>query len=220
MNIMKNMTIGENVKRIRAEQKMSQKDLAERLGKEQSYVSRFESDEFKNPSYDTICAFARALGVSAIALIADEGETYEVTSKTNEFSALKLIPLLAGTVSAGDFVQPFDDWKGETIPIPSKSSNGKVGWKISGQSMAPEYNEGDIAVIDTALDALEGYDVVARNNGGVTIKTYKKFKDGSVELRPLNPDFPTLRFDDTNGHDLQIVGVVVMRIENKLKRRK
>ena len=48
---------------------------------------------------------------------------------------------------------------------------------------------------------------MAENSDGVTVKELKILKDGSVELRPLNPEYPTLKFKSESR--LEILGVVV-----------
>ncbi len=56
------MDIGENVKKMREEQRLSQKDLSLMAGVQQSTISYIECGE-KNPSVDTAIKIAEALGV-------------------------------------------------------------------------------------------------------------------------------------------------------------
>lgn len=57
------MTIGENIKRIRAEKRITQKQLADALGVSQAMVAQYESDK-RNPKMETIKKIADALEVS------------------------------------------------------------------------------------------------------------------------------------------------------------
>ena len=60
-----------NLKKIREAQGLSQRELAELCGKNQSVVSRIESGEVGAPRMDTVLMFAKALGVEAQDLVAE-----------------------------------------------------------------------------------------------------------------------------------------------------
>lgn len=57
------MNIGENIRRIRIEKHMTQKELGEKLGGiSQQQIGRWENGD-KNPKIETVIKIARALGV-------------------------------------------------------------------------------------------------------------------------------------------------------------
>ena len=62
------MTIGQILKHIRVNQNLSQKEMAEKLGISQNYLSLIESDK-KEPTQDKIADFAKALNTSKEALL-------------------------------------------------------------------------------------------------------------------------------------------------------
>ena len=94
------------------------------------------------------------------------------------------------------------------------------GLVIRGDSMTPEFNEGDRALFDPALQPRPGDFVVAKN--GDEEATFKKYRPRGTsvtgqevfELAPLNDDYPTLRSDT---QQLTIIGVMV---EHRRYRRK
>lgn len=57
------MTVGEKIRKIRKEYRITQRELADMLGTTYQYVSAVERNE-RNPKTDTIKKFANALGVS------------------------------------------------------------------------------------------------------------------------------------------------------------
>lgn len=123
---------------------------------------------------------------------------------------LRKIPLLSGTVSAGEFRHAFNDWSGDMIDAPVDTPSNKVAWKVSGRSMEPAIFSGEVLIIDSSVRFSDGSLVVAENNNQeVTCKQLKLLKDGSIELRPLNPDYETMHILKTD--DLNILGVVVGR---------
>ena len=75
-------------------------------------------------------------------------------------------------------------------------------------------SDGDIAVIDRSLEPQHGDVVVGFVNGDFTVKfldlTHKK--DGYIELRPANKNYPVFRIEEDD--DFEVWGVVVWTIKN------
>lgn len=69
------MKLGEKIKLLRTELDMTQPELAEKAGIEQSYLSKLENDK-GSPSFDIINRIAMALGTSGMALINSLGQSY------------------------------------------------------------------------------------------------------------------------------------------------
>ncbi|HCU25981.1 MAG TPA: hypothetical protein DF383_13265, partial [Deltaproteobacteria bacterium] len=115
----------------------------------------------------------------------------------------------------------FLEWNGDTIPIPWSLANpGEMAsWKIKGHSMEPEYMNGEIVVVDKSIGWSSGDDVIAQRNGDeITIKKIRVFPDGTIELRPYNPDYPVLQVKEED--DVAIIGVVVSTIRTKKNTKK
>lgn len=71
------VAFGKNVKRIRLELEMQQKELARRLGVKQSAVSGWESDKRGLPEGPTLIRFAKALNCSIDDLLAGVDAGYD-----------------------------------------------------------------------------------------------------------------------------------------------
>ena len=69
-NILDFRKIGIRIQNFRLENKMTQEELAERIGSTQKYVSRIEGG-YNRLSLDTAVAIARALQISVDSLVAD-----------------------------------------------------------------------------------------------------------------------------------------------------
>ncbi|WP_156288287.1 helix-turn-helix domain-containing protein [Oceanobacillus salinisoli] len=67
--------IGEKIKRLRQEKKMSISELAERAGVAKSYLSSIERNLQSNPSIQFIEKISDVLGVSVNELINDDSNT-------------------------------------------------------------------------------------------------------------------------------------------------
>ncbi|MBU9203094.1 S24 family peptidase [Burkholderia multivorans] len=91
-------------------------------------------------------------------------------------------------------------------------SDGSFGLRIKGESMLPEFKEGDVVIIDPAIQPLPGDFVVAKNTEEEA--TFKKYRPRGTsdrgemvfELVPLNDDFPILQSERDH---LRVIGVMV-----------
>ena len=67
------MTFGQNLKRIRKDMKLTQQEMADKIGISQSYYADIERDR-KNISLKVILNLASGIGISVTKLINDEIE--------------------------------------------------------------------------------------------------------------------------------------------------
>jgi transcriptional regulator with XRE-family HTH domain len=79
------MTIGQKIKAARIEKKMTQAQLAEKMHKSTSWVGMYESGQ-RNPKYETIQLFAKALGVSLVDLTTYEERSELLTEAIKAFT--------------------------------------------------------------------------------------------------------------------------------------
>jgi SOS-response transcriptional repressor LexA len=101
-----------------------------------------------------------------------------------------------------------EDWLLTTTEL----SENAFALKIKGNSREPDFKEGDVIMIDPAVEPLPGDFVVAKN--GDNEATFKKYRPRGVnergntvfELVPLNEDYPSIRSDITPA---RIIGVMV-----------
>ena len=123
---------------------------------------------------------------------------------------LKRVPILT-YVQAGRWREaiqlPADDYVFVSIDI----SPSTFGARVVGDSMMPEFKEGDLIIIDTEVDPQPTDLVMAESPEGITFKKYRSRGIGEdgvevFDLVPLNPDFPTIRSDRSK---VEIIGTVV-----------
>lgn len=101
-------------------------------------------------------------------------------------------------------------------------SKHAFGLSIRGDSMEPDFSEGDIVIIDPSVAPLPGDYVVARDASSQAA-TFKRYRargndaDGSerFELVPLNDDYATIMCDADNP--CEIIGTM---IEHRRRRRR
>jgi len=120
---------------------------------------------------------------------------------------LKHVPVISwvragGWETVSDPFQPgsADEW----IDTTATDSQYAFALRVVGDSMEPEFKEGEIIVVDPELQPESGDFVVAKNGDDATFK--QLVRDGrQVFLKPLNSRYP---IKDMTDIDFRIVGVV------------
>jgi len=135
------------------------------------------------PSTESI---AKALAATGIPL-----ETFVALIERDAGVAARAVPLL-GFADAGA-ASYFDDRgfpTGErwlTIAFPAVNDGHAYALKISGDSMAPAYRDGDVIIISPSAPIRRGDRVVVRTKSGeMTANELKRKTAKSIELKSLN----------------------------------
>ena len=111
---------------------------------------------------------------------------------------------------AGDYEGEFIDFNVNMVSDPLSTFYGRV----EGDAMIEVgINNGDIAVIDKAVDPKDGDLIVAYVNNEFVIRFLDLFhkKDGYIELQPANRRYRPIRIDDLEN--FEVWGVVVLTIK-------
>lgn len=221
------MTLGEYIRQYRKSNKMNMRDFAEKSGLSKSYISILENNKHPQnkrtpvPSIDTYLKVANAVGVSLNELFAvvnqpvllrsnenyNDDNVSEPSTTTAPFDKPNRIPVL-GSIPAGipiDAVADVVDW--EDIPLDWLDGDSQFfGLKVNGDSMFPEYRDGDTVIIKVQPDCESGQVAAVYVNGyDATLK--KVVKNGStIVLQPLNSEYETKIYDSSM---VKIAGVVV-----------
>lgn len=203
------MSVGDNIRRLRKARGWKILDLAVRVDSDVGNISRLERG-LQGYSDKMLQKIAQALGCSVSDLFA--GEESNVTPVP---IGARRIPLISH-VQAGHMTEAVDAYSlgdaAEWLLTDLELSPSAFALRIKGDSMLPEFREGDTVIIDPAVTPLPGDYVVAKNDDNEA--TFKKYRPRGLneqgqpvfELVPLNEDYPSLRSDRSN---LQIIGTMV-----------
>lgn len=120
------------------------------------------------------------------------------------------IPLL-GRVNAGTTADNEEYVEGEVYCSPTIAGTDNASelfaLKVQGESMRDiGMLEGDVVIVKRTDSVRNGDIAVALVENETTVKSYYSMKDGSIELRPANPDYKTLIY---SADDVDIQGIVV-----------
>lgn len=218
-------TINDRIAARRRAQKMSQDELARRIGITRVSISKWESG-LNQPKGRYLNDLAAALGVTVDWLLTGEGNAPESSGEPqipgyhNVEPAVilpgKRIPVLS-YVQAGNWremCEQASNFDGNVEFVAASSEIGPYGFGLwlRGDSMMPLFKEGDLIIVDPDEGPQPGDYVVAKNGSGEA--TFKKYRPRGIdengqevfELVPLNDDYPTMHSDRQH---IQIIGVMV-----------
>jgi len=126
----------------------------------------------------------------------------------HETGHIRYVPIISW-VQAGDWedsnCQTNPGYAEEWLATTETKNHNSFALRVKGDSMEPEFNDGDVIVVDPGKIPENGSYIVAKNGVDATFKQY--VMDGSsVFLKPLNSRYP---IKDMTGIEFRIVGVVV-----------
>ncbi|MBF0400967.1 MAG: helix-turn-helix domain-containing protein [Magnetococcales bacterium] len=218
------MTLSERIQTARKQAKLTQKELADRVGISQTAVHKLECGRSKS-SRRTV-AIALTCGVDPIwldtgrgemsligatpgmnqaefAKAAEDGEIYRAPL----FARLPLISWEDASKACEDPTESFHPKEVEAwIPVAPRSSDRTFALRVPDDSMEPEFQEGEIIIIDPTLPGRHNQFLVARMEGD-SLATFKQLivVGSRTYLKPLNSRYPLIDVQGT----IRVCGVIV-----------
>lgn len=202
------MTLGDRIRLRREELRMSQEELATRLGyKSRSTIAKIESGE-NDLTQSKIVAFAEALNTTARWLLDYDDSDTTLPPGTHR-PQFKKVPML-GYAAAG---QPLEDLNQDT-PYYDVENKYDVDFCITvrGDSMIDaNINDGDIVFIKSMPEVPNGrIACVEIDNEKVCLKRF--YKSGkTVSLASANSKYAPMFFTEDNCENIKVLGLAVLR---------
>ena len=196
------------IKELRKSNDIKQVVLAKSLGTTQANLSGWENNKWQ-PDSESIAKMCKIFNCSADYLMGISESKSE-----NMVRNIKKVPIY-GTIPAGIPTEMIDesyidDW--EEIDTNSFNPNfDYLGLKVKGDSMYPEFREGDTLILRVQNDCTSGdYCAVSINNTECTFKKVLKQTNG-ITLQPLNPVYEPVFYSNKEVVEIPIVilGVLV-----------
>jgi SOS-response transcriptional repressor LexA len=211
------LSLGQRLMRAREHADIKQKDVAEYFGISSQAVSQWEADRTR-PDSHRLAKLARLFDIRLEWLLDETGPMDpEEARPAAQVRHTARVPVI-DRVQAGDWTEVEDPFAlgsaDEFLQTDLRVSSSTFALVIEGRSMEPEFQPGDKVIIDPMVRPRPGDFVVAKRDNDQEA-TFKKFRLRSqdeqgrdvIELKPLNPDWPTFMIDQDNpGH---IVGTMV-----------
>ncbi|MBR3791377.1 MAG: helix-turn-helix domain-containing protein [Clostridia bacterium] len=200
--------IGGRIKEIRKEKDMTLEDVARRIGVAKSTIQRYEAGLISSPKQPVLAAMAKAFNVKEEWLcgMSNDKETQSVEAFDD---GMIPIPVL-GEVSAGMGKCANDNITGYIFEEKDSISDDceYVYLKVSGDSMYPEFKDGDLVFVKCQPSVESGsYAVVMVDSElGMVKKVF--YGNNFVELHSVNPMYPPKRFEGEDVLRVRVFGLV------------
>lgn len=210
------MKVGTAIRRRRKALKLTLEQVVDRIeqagGKtDTGNLSRIETGK-QGVVEETLRLLAQALGCSPADFFVEGPPVGNVDPAP---LGTRRIPLI-DYVQAGHMAEVCNPYAvgdaAEWLMTESELSANAFALRIKGDSMLPDFSEGDVVIIDPEVNPYPGCFVVAKN--GENEATFKKYRPRGMnergvdvfELVPLNEDYPSIRSDLVAVH---IIGTMV-----------
>lgn len=209
------MSLADRVKEKRLALGLTQAEAAEKAGIRQQSWASIEDGKTLKPR--NIVGIASALKCDPAWLM--NGGAFMPLAEVNT----RKIPLInyvqAGALATKPPIEAFDG-SYEYVMTDMDLSEFCFALKIKGDSMEPDFKDGDVIIVDPEIEPTPGEFVVAKN--GEDEATFKKYRPTftdpngcqQFELVPLNNDYPVI---NSAYQPVKIVGTMV---EHRIYRRK
>jgi repressor LexA len=215
------MILGDIIKEYRQSHKLSQRDFAKKCGLSYTYISALEKNiDYRSgkpisPTLETVKSISKGINMSLDDLlkILDDDQEFIINEEAPKYNSNSAIVLIYGTIPAGVPIECIEDILDTEEISADMLKGGKqyFGLKIKGNSMFPEYLDGDIIILEKVEDCENGQDCVVMVNGNDgTFKRVFKNENGIV-LQPLNNEFQPMIYTNEQIEKLpiRIIGRVI-----------
>lgn len=209
------MNIKEKIHALAGEKGISIPKLEDELGLGNGTISRWSKS---SPSVSKLLPIAKYFNVTLDYLIGEskfrnEQEARHLKQANTKLDNINFIEPnntrsinVYGSIPAGYPIEAIEDVI-DTIDVPQSWVGDYIALRVSGDSMYPEYLDGDTIIIHIQPDCESGDDCACYIGDYET--TFKRVykNNGSITLQPLNPKYPPMTY--THPGEVNILGKVV-----------
>ena len=203
------MTIGERVKAARERKGFTQDELAHKLGyKSRSSINKIEKE--RDIPRSMIVKLAEILDVTPAYLMGWDEEKKDKSNISAVYkNHIRMIPVFE-SVSAG-FGAYADNQILDYCPFiinSEKEAAETIAIRVSGDSMSPKIEDGDIIRVHKQESVDSGSIAVVLLDGEEGLVKKVVYGSDWIELHSINPYYPVRRFDGEEVLRLRVVGLV------------
>ena len=201
------MTIGDGVKLLRQKKKMTQLELAEKLGyKSKSSVAHIENG--RDIPRSMVVTLADILDTTPAYLMGWEDDKPADTLTVLPTEKIHMIPVF-GSVAAGFGAYASSDII-EYIPLYIENDcdvEDTICITVKGQSMYPKIEEGDRIVV-RRQDSVDNGRIAVVMIGDEAVVKRVECEQNRLTLISINPEYPPRVIEGKDLEDVRIVGLV------------
>ena len=194
------------IKELRQKRNITQNKLAEQLKLSRSTIAMYETGA-SEPDFNTALEIAKYFDVSVDYLIGNDFSSDENNKKYTKIPVYGKIPAGIPTEMIDEsYIENFEEINSDLL----RGGNTYFGLKVTGNSMFPEFRDGDTLILKKQDSCESGeYCAISINHTECTFKKVVKHTNG-ITLQPLNPDYSPAFYSlqDISELPITILGVV------------
>lgn len=195
-------SLGEYIKEKREEAELSLREASKLSGVSHTHIRDIERGS-SVPSFEMVIKFLKTYSVNIEEFLTETG-LMPPEVKRSLSDEIKCVPVLSWT-QAGSWREMVNPNGYEAVV--ETDSKGTFALTVRGDSMEPEFYEGDILIINPYLKQEHNdYVVVSNDEWEATFKQLKKYGKTRV-LHPLNSRYEDIELDKNSEY--RMIGVVV-----------
>lgn len=231
------MLLGEVIKEYRITNSLSLRAFANKCGLSYTYISMLEKNQDYRtgkpiaPTLDSVKYIANGMGMSIEELlkILDDEQEFKLIEDTPKHTSNPAVVLVYGTIPAGIPMEMIEDIIDTEEIDANMLKGGKeyFGLKIKGDSMNPDYLDGDVIILQKQDDCENGEDCVVMVNGneGTFKRVFKNPETKTITLQPLNmqrDEYGKLLYEPTTYTEelIEQLPVRILGVFEELRRKK
>ncbi len=200
-------SLGEVVRKYRILRGLSQAELAEKIGVEQTTLSKYERGKLQIDG-NTLLKLIDILKIDISELLGNAEPTKLAVTP------FKLVPIFDTEVSAGNGIfpeafQPVDF-------LPTELATADYAFKVHGDSMEPILINGDIVIVKATPEAETGDLIVCIYNNQFYVKWFVRM-NGKITLQSENSEYPPITVEPDDR--FEIIGKVIRVIRTPTRKR-
>lgn len=184
------MTVGEQIKKFRLEEKLSQKALGEKLGMSQQMIAQYENGE-RNPKLETLKRIAVVLNVSLLDLGIITDELKQALTELNQQGVTQYIH--GATVEVSEIINSLENL--------NNLGQQKILAYTKDLSRIPEYQKAPASAPESKIIVLPYFRAGVSAGSGIFI--FGNEAEDEIELPDL-PEYEAADFAiDVNGDSME-----------------
>ena len=203
------MTLGKRIKDLRIKAGLTQEQLAIKIGySTKTSISKIENDVL-DINQSTIVALARALNTTPSIIMGWEEKEAIKPLDITSLEGLRIVPLYE-SVSAG-FGTTAQDYIIDYVPTVIRNDDiaaRSIAIKVSGDSMYPKIEDGDIIIVQKQDTVDNGQIAVVLIDSEDALGKKIRIPKDCVELISINPEYKPRKFEKEEMNRLKILGLV------------
>ncbi len=196
------------IKKLKEKYNITQQQLADELGIKKQFMSDVARGKAKIPK-DKFNLFIEKYKVNEIYLLAGKGEIFQDENATeSETIELPLIVASAGNGYAQVDHEVIKVDKNQLVKMGFNNFKNFVVCKIKGDSMQPYIIDGDLLIINTESEIVDGRIYIINAFGDLYCKKIRKGINYFI-MESINKDYPEEKFCRDEMTAINVIGQVV-----------